>query len=246
MYTFHSHVRYSEIAEDGRLSLPSIINYFQDCSTFQSEALGMGVEALQQSHHAWLMNSWQVVLARRPLLGEEIVVGTWAYDFKGCYGYRNFLIQDGAGAALAYANSIWVYYDTHAKRPSRCTEDVVSVYPMEPGYPMEHAPRKITLPETLTPLSPFLVQPSDIDTNHHVNNCCYIRMASDILTAYRTACQIPPLSCRQMRAEYRSSAALGDTVFPSAAHTGTPEGTDITTVVLAAENQSIYCIVEFS
>ena len=94
MYTFHSRVRYSETAEDGRLSLHSAVNYFQDCSTFQSEELGVGVKALQEAHHAWLMNSWQVVLANRPALGEEIAVSTWAYGFKGCYGYRNFLIQD--------------------------------------------------------------------------------------------------------------------------------------------------------
>ena len=44
MYCFDSRVRYSETDERGRLSLTGILNYLQDCSTFQSEDLGMGIE----------------------------------------------------------------------------------------------------------------------------------------------------------------------------------------------------------
>ena len=44
-YSFTSRIRYSEIGEDGNLTLPGLINYFQDCSTFQSEAIGEGVAA---------------------------------------------------------------------------------------------------------------------------------------------------------------------------------------------------------
>lgn len=41
-YSFESYVRYSEIGEDRSLTLNSVINYFQDCSTFHSEHAGMG------------------------------------------------------------------------------------------------------------------------------------------------------------------------------------------------------------
>ena len=43
MYTFDSRIRYSETDSEGKLTMASIINYFQDCSTFQSEDLGLGV-----------------------------------------------------------------------------------------------------------------------------------------------------------------------------------------------------------
>ena len=46
-YSFTSRIRYSEIGEDGNLTLPGLINYFQDCSTFQSEAIGEGVAELK-------------------------------------------------------------------------------------------------------------------------------------------------------------------------------------------------------
>ena len=37
----------SEIGEDGNLTLPGLINYFQDCSTFQSEAIGEALRSFK-------------------------------------------------------------------------------------------------------------------------------------------------------------------------------------------------------
>ena len=36
-YEFEGKVRYSEIDHRATMTLPALINYFQDCSTFQSE-----------------------------------------------------------------------------------------------------------------------------------------------------------------------------------------------------------------
>ena len=49
MYSFKSRVRYSELNHQTHTLDPyGIINYFQDCSTFQSEELNIGLEALQK------------------------------------------------------------------------------------------------------------------------------------------------------------------------------------------------------
>ena len=42
MYSFESKVRYSEVGEDTRMTLYSVLNYFQDCSVFHSESVGRG------------------------------------------------------------------------------------------------------------------------------------------------------------------------------------------------------------
>ena len=44
MYTFQSRVRYSELDPERKLSIASIVDYFQDCSTFHSEQLGVGLD----------------------------------------------------------------------------------------------------------------------------------------------------------------------------------------------------------
>ena len=122
MYQFDSRVRYSETGENGELTLTGMINYLQDCSTFQSEDLGMGIEYLKEQKRAWWLSSWQIVVDRCPVLGEEITVSTWPYDFKGMYGYRNFTIRDRKGNDLVRANSVWFLFDTEAGRPVRVRE----------------------------------------------------------------------------------------------------------------------------
>ncbi len=46
-YSFESRVRFSEIGEDGCLTLPGVLDYFQDCCTFESEQTGVGMQVLR-------------------------------------------------------------------------------------------------------------------------------------------------------------------------------------------------------
>ena len=92
-YTFESRIRFSEADHTEKITLPGIINYFQDCSIFQSESIGLGLDYLSEKKRAWVLSSWQVEVERYPRLGEEIRVSTWATDFKGILGSRNFSIS---------------------------------------------------------------------------------------------------------------------------------------------------------
>ena len=96
-YSFTSRIRYSEIGEDGNLTLPGLINYFQDCSTFQSEAIGEGVAELKKRGCAWVLSAWQIHVRRYPSLGEAVKITTWASGFKGFLGMRNFTMETEDG-----------------------------------------------------------------------------------------------------------------------------------------------------
>ena len=111
MYTFDSRVRYSETDEEGNLSVVGIMNYLQDCSTFQSEDLKLGISYLNEEKRAWWLSGWQIEILRQPHFGERIRISTWPYGFKGIYGYRNFTIEDEMGNPLVRADSTWFYYD---------------------------------------------------------------------------------------------------------------------------------------
>lgn len=232
MYSFSTRVRYSEVDSSLRLSLPAIINYFQDCSIFHSEDLGIGIEFLKKEHRVWLMNSWQIEVRRFPTYGERLQVNTWPYDFKSMFGYRNFTLTDEAGNDVVIANSVWVFADTDTGRPVKPDPAYASRYPLDPPYPMEYAGRKIELPADSTPLDPIPVAASHLDSNRHVNNGQYVSMASSLLqdTDYT-----------KLQVEYKKSAQLGDTIFPrlSLQETGC-------TVVLAAEDGTPYAIAKFS
>ena len=69
MYSFESRIRYSETGSDGRLTLLSLLNYFQDCAIFHSEDLDVGVEYLEKIRGVWVMNFWQTEPERRNKAG---------------------------------------------------------------------------------------------------------------------------------------------------------------------------------
>ena len=207
MYRFDSRVRYSETDEQGRLSLTGILNYLQDCSTFQSEDLGIGIEYLNAHNRAWWVTSWQIVIDRAPVLGERIVISTWPYDFKGIYGYRNFAIQDLEGRYLVKANSIWFFYDTKNQRPVRAArEDVEGYGKPEERLDMKYAPRRISLPEEYEEQKANVVARHHLDTNHHVNNARYVEIARELLPE--------DTAVREIRVEYKKAAVLGDCIVP--------------------------------
>ena len=99
-YTIDGRIRFSEVDHTRRITLPGIVNYFQDCSTFQSEDLGLGIEHCSEKKRAWILSSWQVVVERYPKIGEKIQTSTWATDFNGLFGERNFcILPSGSGAS---------------------------------------------------------------------------------------------------------------------------------------------------
>ena len=212
MYQFDSRVRYSETDEEGRLSLTGILNYFQDCSTFQSEDLGMGVRYLTEHGRAWWLTSWQIVIDRYPVLGEKIVISTWPYDFKGIYGYRNFTLQDQEGGYLARAASVWFFFDTVRQKPARITpEDIRGYGEAQHRLTMDYASRKIALPEEYEERPRILVSRHHLDTNHHVNNARYVEIARESLPQ--------EISVKELRVEYKKAAVLGDYMIPRVSRT---------------------------
>ena len=231
MYTFESRVRYTELNHRTEtLDFSSIINYFQDCSTFQSEDLNIGISYLQEHNRIWLMHSWQLIINRPVRLGENITIGTWAHGFKGFYGYRNFLMSDEKDEVTAYANSIWVYYDSSTGKPARVIDN--AGYTVEPPYPMDYAERKIELPDNFTVYPEFSVIKSNIDSYNHVNNGQYIKMAEEFLPE--------DLAASEMRVEYKRQAVLGDVIIPKVAIN---DGSYL--VVLSDTGQKPYAVVEF-
>lgn len=232
MYTWDSRVRFSEIGEDKRLTLDGILNYFQDSSTFHSEDIGNGMEVVESLNRVWVLSSWQIVVNEYPKIGERIKLGTWPYDFNRFFGGRNFIMYGDDGRVLAYANSLWTYLNSQNGRPARVEEEIASLYTLEPKYDMEYADRKIALPDDMEEKNSFPVEVYHLDTNHHVNNGQYVKMAGAYLPK--------GFEIAQMRAEYKKSALLGNVICPKVA-------VDDKKVLVSLEDEAgnAFTVVEF-
>ena len=216
VFEFDAHIRYSEVDHRGLLKLPALIDYFQDCSTFQSEALGIGMAWLKEQRRAWVLTHWQIVIDRYPALAEPVSVGTFASAFKGLTASRYFYLRDRTGALIARAHSSWAFRDLERNRPVRPTPEHIDPYGTAEPLDMPAEERR---------------ERYQIDTNEHVNNCQYVQMALDVLPREEVPVQV--------RVDYKRAAVLGDTIFPGLASAG-----DTAVVALEDESGAPYAVVE--
>lgn len=241
MYQFESRVRYSETDSRGRLTPEGIMEYFEDCTTFHSEDVGIGVQFLKKQNRAWVLSFLQIEVNRYPSMGERIVIQTIPYEIKSFLGYRNFIMRTSGDEVLAYANSMWTYLDISAGKPVRASESEIQAYGLSERYPMDYAPRKIALPKRLKSAEEIVVKPHHLDTNNHVNNVEYVRMARELvqdehgwngashsrniqgagaadvaqgMCGNRAFAAGEPFLCG-IRVEYKQSALLGDAIYPA-------------------------------
>ncbi len=205
-YEFDGRIRFSEVGSDRRQTLVSIVDYFQDASIFHSEDRNLGLDYSEEHHSLWLLLFWQIDIARRPVLGEHVISRTMPYEFKTFYGMRNFVLLGEGGEYLAKANSVWALMDTQSGRPIRVPQEQIDGYGIDPRLDMEYLPRKIAVPDPGEKMEPFSVGEQHLDTNFHVNNGQYVRMAENYL----------PEGFERARlcVEYRKQAFLHDRIVP--------------------------------
>ena len=206
MYAFDSRIRYSETDSEGRLTLNALLNYFQDCSTFHSEDVGLGIGYMKEIGQVWVLSAWQIVVNRYPQLGEKVRIVTLPYELKAFLGYRNFAMLDEKGEYIAKANSLWSLLDVTTGKPVIVKEAMRKGYVADEKLDMDYAPRKITVPEGGQLLESIVVKKHHLDTNHHVNNGQYVNIAMEYLP--------DDFVIRQMRAEYKKQAFLEDVLHP--------------------------------
>lgn len=232
MYTFDSRIRYSETDSEGKLTMASLLNYFQDCSTFHSADVNLGVDYFREVHQVWVLSAWQIVVERYPGLYEQITIGTQPYDMKGFLGFRNFFMRTREGECLAKANSIWSLLNTDTGKPVPVGKEMVQKYGLGEKLDMEYAPRKIAVPEGGVSGEAIVVKKHHLDTNHHVNNGQFVDMAMDFLPEQ--------FVIGQLRAEYKKQAFLDDILLPYVA-----AGEDRVVVSLTDEKGTPYVVTEF-
>lgn len=232
MYNFNSRIRYSECDSKCKLRLESLLNYFQDASTFQSEELGAGFSYLVPRNLVWVLASWQIDIKRYPALGEKVVIGTHPHDFKGFLGSRNFCMLTEAGEVLARANSLWTLLNFETMKPTMAPKELTDKYEVEPPLEMEYAGRKIRMDGAGTKEEAIIVRKQHLDSNYHVNNAQYVSMAVDYLPE--------EFVIGGLRVEYKKQAHLNDVLIPYVEKQGKR-----VVVSLRGEDDTVYVNAEF-
>lgn len=237
IYEYKARIRYDEVDSKGNLTEMAMLNLFQNCSTFQSEDLGIGVEYLHKNHTAWVLSSWQMHIVKMPEFCEEITVQTWSCGIRKALGNRNYRILDSKGDTLCVADSLWAYIDTDTLNMVPAPKEQIELYGVSPALELPKMQRKILIPDDAREGESVEVKSYFIDTNNHVNNGKYVMIASEYIPDdFKTV---------DIRAEYKKSAVLGDIIKTKVFEETIPEGGRRITVSMTDEEGNVYSNVQF-
>lgn len=231
--SIHTEISFSEIGDDGKISFGGIIDQMQDSSNVQSEALGVGVSYQAKRDRAWILSSWEIKIKKLPKYMDKVVVSTWPYAFKGASGRRNYTIaMEGANENIVEADSVWALFDVKKNFLTRITEEDSKVYECEEKLDMEYSTKKIVRANEYVKQDIFKVRKYHLDTNKHMNNGWYVKIAEEFVEDKNKV--------NSIRVEYKKSALYNDVMIPYIA-----KEENRILVELRSEADEIFAIIEF-
>lgn len=180
MYEIQDRIRFSETDRNGYLTVPAIINYFQDVSTFQSIDVG-AMDMVEDGHPlGWIILSWDIKIDRLPKLGEMVSVKTYPLKQKGPFAFRDFTLSIG-DEVMIRAHSIWSIIDLVRLMPRKITDDIMEKYGVDEPLPGQWSGRKLAIPKNKMEAMRFVVRSFQLDKNGHMNNERYVSAAIALL-----------------------------------------------------------------
>ena len=181
MFVWNTKIMYSQLGRNCALSLPALLDLFQNIATLHAHQMGSGLEYLYSIDRAWIMSRWRVRLGTLPRCGDDVAVRTRAYECRRALNRRAFELVGEGGQVLAQADSLWTLIDTKTGGPVNAA-DIVQPY-LTPGEGPElgDLPRKVQLPEGAVAGPDFSITADLLDTNHHVNNVRSVALAMRFL-----------------------------------------------------------------
>ena len=234
MYSFDSRIGFSMVDADEKITINSIVDFFQDAATFHSEDLGVGYDYLLPRNLCWVINTWQIDILKYPKYLDRVKITTIPYKFRGFLGYRNCSLVSESGEILVKANSMWSLIDLRNMKPAIVPEELPGIYGSEDPMEMDYQNGKIRIPENAADKERVVVEKHFLDPNHHMNNGQYVNLAMEYLPE--------GFEIKRLRAEYRKQAFLGDVLCPKNGNTG--DGKQITSIN-DTEGRA-YSVIEFS
>lgn len=207
-YGYKKRICYHEVDASRKLTFHSLIDLFQDCGSFHGEDCGCSNQFLADQGLAWILSSWQIVTGRMPKLGDWVELTTIPYYFKHFLAYRYFILRSEDGEELARANSVWLLMNMINYKPAKIPQSIVDAYGLDEDLYKDYdfGGRKIDRMGGAKQLEPVIAAPYMIDTNLHVNNQQYVRIAYSYLPEN--------FSWNAFRGEYTKQARLGDALIP--------------------------------
>lgn len=161
-----------DVLPNGTVKPSALQRYFQQIALEDIAACGATYSALRTHSMVFVLTKLRVDFTEPICSGETVLLRTHPYKVEGVTFFRAFELWKGE-RLIGSADSRWVllnYEKRTIMRPSDLPFDIpTSVPSAEPLV----IPRRISLNGVAETSQLRTVLLSEVDENHHLNNCCY-------------------------------------------------------------------------
>lgn len=169
-------VRSYETDANGRLSVPTLMNWMQESANRNAIDYGIGIADLAERGYGWALMRFRLTVHQYPRYTDTVQVMTYPTFVDKFFIYRDFRVLATDGTCLAEATSVWLTFDL-SRRTMVPLPDFIRAVRMPAGVtPKAKLASKLDVPLTTAVLGrQQSVNFFHLDQNQHTNNVCYVQ-----------------------------------------------------------------------
>ena len=172
--------------ENSLMSIPAMLDMFQDFAGTHADSVGMGVFDLERNGLFWIISKLRLRVSSRPLIHEVIEATTWIQPAERVSCERDWSISKD-GKQIAYVRSIWAALRRDNFRPGHMADfypdSDFSIAPPD-DIPFTRMGKNF---DDAEPLGEYRIRSVDIDRGGHMNNVNYVRAMLGCFTCAQLA-----------------------------------------------------------
>ncbi len=111
--------------ENSFMSIPAILDMFQDSAGIHAESVGIGAFDLEERGLFWIVSKLRLRIVRRPQVQEQFEAVTWIQPAERVSCERDWALNKD-GEQLAYVRSIWAALKRENFRPGHMADFYIS------------------------------------------------------------------------------------------------------------------------
>ena len=168
-----------QVHPNGQISLCSLADLFQEIAWKHADSEDFGRTLLDEKQ-MWVLSRFEIQVSHFPSWGDQLHLFTGGRGAARAFAFREFMVWNEQEQVIARAMSSWLLVHTETKRILK-PELVLPPQLFDPSKAPSWQPEKLQTQGEILETRELVVQYSDLDVYHHVNNTSYIRWVENLL-----------------------------------------------------------------
>lgn len=193
--------------ENSLMSIPAMLDMFQDLAGIHADSVGIGALELEERGLFWVVSKTRLRINKRPLVQEMLEATTWIQPAERVSCERDWALSKD-GEQLAYVRSIWAALRRDNFRPGHMADFYPdSDFGLAPpdDTPFTRMGKNFDGAEFI---GDYKIRSVDIDRGGHMNNVNYVRA----MLGCFTCAQLAEMDIKELDMQFLLQCYEGETI----------------------------------